>query len=76
MGFIFLLWISSSAAVDVVYRKCFNWLVISGFGLAILSAALNLEIFSFEVSVNSKFIGFCLALAVFDILCVWSHGGR
>ncbi|AIJ49391.1 Flp pilus assembly protein, protease CpaA [Comamonas testosteroni TK102] len=70
MGFIFLLWISSSAAVDVVYRKCFNWLVISGFGLAILSAALNLEIFSFEVSVNSKFIGFCLALAVFLIFYV------
>lgn len=67
MGFIFLLWISFSAAADIVYRKCFNWLIVSGFGLAVISTALNLEIFSLVFSVNSRIIGFFSAGSIFLI---------
>lgn len=70
MECIFLLWVLFSAAADVVYRKCFNWLIVSGFGLAILSAALNLEMFSLDFSLNSRIIGFSSAGSIFLIFYI------
>ena len=70
MEFVFLIWISVCAATDITYRKCFNWLILSGFWGAVVSAFLNLDLFSFGISGIDVVIGFSLALSVFMIFYI------
>ena len=63
----FLLWISMAAASDVVYRKCFNWLVISGFILWLIFLWINPELFNLKVSLGGRIIGGFGAFLIFLI---------
>ena len=77
MSFIFLLWICLGAVFDAIYRKCYNWYVISGFGLALVSAILIPETHPVQISIADSVFGFfgaLLVLIIFYALKMMSAG--
>lgn len=75
MGLIFLLWISVCAAADLLYRRCFNWLILLGLGLAVISATLNLGILPFNIYLADRLIGFSAAFFIFLIFYLFKFMG-
>ncbi|WP_415798014.1 A24 family peptidase [Comamonas aquatilis] len=61
IGFVFLIWLCAGAACDAIYRKCFNWLVISGFGLALGTVVLAPETHPIGIELKESLIGGLLA---------------
>jgi len=57
----FLLWLCLAAALDVVKRKCPNWIIISGLGLIFISLILGSEIKSIDVNIYERILGFVFA---------------
>lgn len=68
VGMTFLLWLCIAAAGDVVYRKCFNWIVLAGFLLIIIILLTNFEYDFINISVKDRLIG---AGSAFVILLIF-----
>lgn len=64
MSMIFLAWLCISAVCDARYRKCFNYLSVSGLGLAFITAFLFPEASPVKISVEGAFLGCFLAFSV------------
>lgn len=63
IGYFLLIWLCAGAACDAVYRKCFNWLVISGLGVALGLVILNPEIHPVGISLKESILGSLLAFS-------------
>lgn len=61
---IFLAWLIISAACDAIYRKCFNWIVISGLALALFSVGVKPESHPVNLLFLDSLFGFFLAFFV------------
>ena len=68
MGIAFLAWICISAACDAIYRKCFNWIVITGGLIALVSISIFPESHPVDVYFLDCLIG---VLAAFIFLFVF-----
>lgn len=53
----FLFWLCMAGAVDVVYRKCFNWLVVSGFIFLLIFFLVSPDSHFIDISIEKKLIG-------------------
>ena len=67
MSFLFLLWLCVSAIFDARFRKCFNWLVISGLVLAVISIMLGPEARPVNITMKDGFFGILIAFFTFLI---------
>ena len=75
IGLTFLLWLCMAGAGDIVYRKCFNWLVISGFISLIIFIIKNPDFSFLELSKQTMLIGGIGAFIVFLIFYIFGMMG-
>lgn len=75
IGLTFLLWLCIAGAGDIVYRKCFNWLVVSGFTSLIIFMLINPDFSFLELSKQKILIGGVGAFIVFLIFYIFGMMG-
>ena len=75
IGLTFLLWLCMAGAGDIVYRKCFNWLVISGFISLIIFMIVNPDLNFLELSKQKMLIGGVGTFIVFLIFYIFGMMG-
>lgn len=68
----FLFWLCIAGAVDVVYRRCFNWLVVSGLISLLIFSVISPESYLIEISIQEKLIGSAGAFLI--LLVFYSFG--
>ncbi|MBV8246975.1 MAG: prepilin peptidase [Comamonas sp.] len=77
MGIYFLFWLVFAAICDAIYRKCFNWVVILGLGMAFISVVFIPESHPVSITVNNSLLGLFagfLGLIIFYQLNFMSAG--
>lgn len=57
MGLFFLAWLCTAAVLDALERRCPNWVIISGLGVAVFLLLPIPEIDFLNVDVSSRLIG-------------------
>ena len=71
MSIVFLLWLCIAAVNDAIQRKCFNWVVLVGLGLGLISILFNPQGHPVEITVFDSlagvFVGFFVFLVFYQL---------
>lgn len=71
MSIVFLLWLCIAAVNDAIQRKCFNWVVLVGLGLGVISILFNPQGHPVEITVFDSlagvFVGFFAFLVFYQL---------
>lgn len=68
MGLLFLLWMCYAAVYDFQYRRCENWLIVTGLFLALISVSIFNDRNPVHIGLAESFLGF---IAAFFVLLVF-----
>ncbi|MDR0216229.1 MAG: prepilin peptidase [Comamonas sp.] len=75
MGLIFLLWIVGAGVCDLLYRKCFNWFVILGGIMALISLCIYPELHPVSIKIIDGVLGGIFTFIVFLIFFIFKMMG-